>query len=164
MKVSFFKYLFVFSVIGMIVYSCVKKTTYPTTPTIEYKDFIPYAGDSADLKVSFTDGDGDIGVQENDSTRNFWYTYYYLDTVTNKYRAYSMVNLITGNVDTLRLGYIIKSPSDSYKGKPISGEISVRLQKFRHIKQVKNVKYVFYLFDEAGNKSNTVTSPEITVQ
>ena len=164
MKVSFFKYLFFFSVVLFVGYSCVKKTTYPTTPSIEYKDFIPYVGDSADLKVSFTDGDGDIGVQENDSTRNFWYTYYYLDSASNKYKAYSMVNLNTGLIDTLRSGYIIKAPSDSYKGKPISGEISVRLQKFRHKKQVKNVKYVFYLFDEAGNKSNVVTSPAITVQ
>lgn len=164
MKVSFFKYLLIFSVVAFVAYACVKKTTYPTTPEIEYADFIPYVGDSADLKLNFTDGDGDIGVNENDSTRNFWYTYYYLDTITNKYRAYSMVNLNTGNVDTLRLGYIIKAPSDSYKGKPISGEISVRLQKFRHIKQIKNVKYVFYLFDEAGNKSNVVTTPAITVQ
>lgn len=160
MKGSFFKYLLIFSIVSVVAYACVKKTTYPTSPTIEYRDFIPYLGDSADLKVTFTDGDGDIGVSENDSTRTFWYTYYYLDTIQNKYVGYyrPLFN------DTLRLGYIIKSPSESYKGKPISGEISVRLQKFRHIKQVKNVKYVFYLFDEAGNKSNVVTTPEIIVE
>ena len=160
MKASFFKYLFIFSVLGFITYACVKKTTYPTTPEIEFADFIPFVGDSADLKVKFTDGDGDIGVSDNDSTRNFWYTYYYLDTTNQTYTGYyrPLFN------DTLRLGYIIKAPSDSYKGKPISGEISVRLQKFRHIKQIKNVKYVFYLFDEASNKSNVVTTPAITVQ
>ncbi len=160
MMVSFFKYLLIIIAGAFITYACVKKTTYPTSPTIDYRDFIPYEGDSADLKISFTDGDGDIGVSENDSTRTFWYTYYYLDTLQNKYVGYyrPLFN------DTLRLGYIIKAPADSYKGKPISGEISVRLQQFRHIKKVKNVKYVFYLFDEAGNKSNVVTSPEIVVQ
>ena len=164
MKGSFFKYLLIFSVVAVVTYACVKKTTYPTTPTIEFKEFIPFVGDSADLKVNFTDGDGDIGVTDSDSTRTFWYTYYYLDTLTNKYRGYVTTNLITGLEDTLRNSYIIKSPSDSYKGKPISGEISVRLQKFRHSKKVKNVKYVFYLYDEAGNKSNIVSTPEITVQ
>ena len=71
MKGSFFKYLFIFSAASVITYACVKKTTYPTTPVIEYRDFIPYVGDSADLKLNFTDGDGDIGVNGNDSTRNF---------------------------------------------------------------------------------------------
>jgi hypothetical protein len=164
MKVSFFKYLFIFSVIGFIAYACVKKTTYPTTPEIEYSDFIPFVGDSADLKIKFTDGDGDIGVSGNDSTRNLWYTYSYLDTITLQYRAYTIYDPVTGNDDTLRNSYIIKAPIDSYKGKPISGEINVRLQRFRHIRKVKNLKYVFYLFDEAGNKSNVVTSPVITVQ
>ena len=63
--------------------------------------------------------------------------------------------------DTLRTGFIIKPPSDAYNGKPISGELSIRMQKFRHSKKIKHVKYVMYLFDAAGNKSNVVTSPEL---
>ena len=94
------------------------------------------------------------------SIKNFFYTYYYKDTVTQTFRAYYSTDI----EDTLRTSYTIKSPDDSYKGKPISGEINIRLQQFRHIKQVKHVKYVFYLIDASGNKSNVVTSPEITVQ
>ncbi|MBI3518845.1 MAG: hypothetical protein HY062_05755 [Bacteroidetes bacterium] len=160
MKTSFFKYLFFTGVIGVILFACVKKTTYPTTPEIEYQAFYPYVGDSADIQVKFKDGDGDIGVSDGDSTRTFWVTYYYKDTVTNKFIGYyrPLFN------DTLRTGYIIKKPSDSYKGKPISGEVSVRLQQYRHSKKIKNIKYVIYLLDQAGNKSNVLTSPEITVQ
>ncbi len=160
MKTSFFKYLLLFAIVSVVVYACVKKTTYPTTPEIEYKDFYPYVGDSADLQVKFKDGDGDIGVSENDTTRTFWVTYYYRDTITQKYVGYyrPLFN------DTLRTGYIVKSPNDSYKGKPISGEVSVRLQQFRHSKKIKNVKYVIYLFDKAGNKSNVITTPELTIQ
>jgi hypothetical protein len=164
MKNSFFKYLFIFLTIALVTYACVKKTTYPTVPAVNYSDFIPYAGDSADLKINFTDGDGDIGASENDSTRNFWYTYYYKDTITQQYRGYVIYDS-SGNEDTLRSSYIIKAPDDkSYDGKPISGEVSVRLQKFRHSKKIKNVKYVFYLFDKAGNRSNIASSPEILVQ
>ncbi len=159
MKASFFKYLFFTAIMAILVFACVKKTTYPTTPEIEYQAFYPFQGDSADIQVKFKDGDGDIGVGEGDSTRTFWVTYYYKDTVTNKYVGYyrPLFN------DTLRTGYIVKSPSDSYKGKPISGEVSVRLQQYRHSKKVKNVKYVIFLYDKAGNKSNILTSPEISV-
>ncbi|MES2515334.1 MAG: hypothetical protein V4580_14370 [Bacteroidota bacterium] len=159
MKTSFFKYLLLTAVIAIVAYGCVKKTTYPTTPTIEYKGFNAFYGDSADLQITFKDGDGDIGVGENDATPTFFYTYYYKDTATNNYIAYfrPLFN------DTLRIGYNVKSPSDSYKGKPINGEMSIRLQASRHDTWVKHVKYVFYLLDASGNKSNVVTSPEITL-
>ena len=159
MKRSFLKYLLLFVTVGVFVYACVKKTTYAPTPEIEYQAFYPFVGDSADLQIKFKDGDGDIGVSASDSTRTLWVTYYYKDTVTQKYIGYyrPLFN------DTLRTGYIIKSPSDSYKGKPISGEISVRLQQLRHSKKIKNIKYVVYIFDKAGNKSNIITTPELFV-
>ena len=159
MKAYFLKYLLFFSLIAFFVFSCVKKTSYPTTPVIDYKAFYPFQGDSADLQIKFTDGDGDIGVADGDSTRTLWYTYYYKDSITHKFIAYyrPLFN------DTLRTGYIVKSPSNSYNGKPISGELSVRLQQYRHSKKVKNVKYVIYLYDAAGHKSNVITTPEISV-
>ncbi len=160
MMKPFFSYLFILAITGTVVYSCVKKTTYPKTPEIEYQAFYPFVGDSADFQIKFTDGDGDIGVSETDSTRTLFVTYYFKDTVTNKYRAYysTLFN------DTLRTGYVVRAPSDSYQGKPISGEVSVRLQQFRHSKKIKNVKYVVCLFDKAGNKSNVITTPELQVQ
>lgn len=160
MKTSFFKYLLITIAISIVTYGCVKKTSYPTIPEIEYQAFYPYIGDSADLQIKFIDGDGDIGAGQTDSVKNFYYTYYYKDSVDNKYKAYfdNFTN------DTLRTSYTIKAPdSGNYNGKPISGEISIRLQQFRHIAQIKQVKYVFYLIDGAGNKSNIVSSPEISV-
>lgn len=159
MNTSFFKYLFGLSIILIMAYSCIKKKEYTTTPFIEYKDFIPYTDESADLQILFNDGDGDIGVGESDSTLTLFTTYYYFDTITKVYRAF----LKTSPNDTLRTNYLVKAPSDSYKGKPISGEISVRLQQFRHSKKIKKVKYVVYLLDKAGNRSNSLTSPELLV-
>lgn len=159
MQKSFFKFLFISGVLFIGLNACVKKTNYPTSPVIEYQDFIPLVGDSAHLQIKFTDGDGDIGVKENDTTRSLFFTYYYKDTVTQKYVAYysALFN------DTLRTSYIVKSPTETYIGKPISGELSVNIQQYRHSKKIKNIKYVIYLLDRAGNKSNVVTSPEITV-
>lgn len=156
---SFFKILFISGALALGLNACVKKTNYPTTPVIQFKDFIPFPGDSAYLQIKFTDGDGDIGVIPEDTTKTLFYTYYYKDTVTQKYVAFysALFN------DTLRTSYIVKSPTETYIGKPISGEISVSVQQYRHSKKIKNVKYVLYLFDRAGNKSNILTTPEISV-
>lgn len=159
MNTSFFKYLFVAITIMVVTFSCIKKKQYTTAPVIEFKDFFPYTDESADLQILFNDGNGDIGVGENDSTLSLFTTYYYYDTITLKYRAF----LKTSPNDTLRSNYIVKSQSDAYKGKPISGEISVRLQQFRHSKKIKKIKYVIYLVDKAGNKSNVITTPELIV-
>lgn len=156
---AFWKYLFFAALLSFAVASCIKKKTYPVAPEIEYKEFIPYQGDTADLVIKFTDGDGDIGGSETSATENLFVTYYYKDAVTGKYVAYysPMLN------DTVRTGYIVRSPTDSYKGKPISGEYSVRLQQYRHTTAVKQLKYVIVMYDNAGNKSNVLTTDEITV-
>ncbi len=160
MKKTIFNYTLLVIIVSLALLSCVKKTTYNTVPEIEYKAFYPYVGDSALIQIKFTDGDGDIGVSESDSTRTIWINYYYKDTVTNKYRAY--YNNFTS--DSLKTGYVVKAPDNSYKGKPISGEVLITLQQFRHSKKIKDLKYVIYLFDKAGNKSNVVTTPAIIVQ
>lgn len=159
MKSKVFNYLFITALVSAGLYACVKKKSYPKVPEIEYQAFYPYTGDSADIQLKFTDGDGDIGVSENDTTKTLFITYYYKDPVTLKFRAYysPIFN------DTLRTGYIVRTPNGSYKGKPISGEISVRLQQYRHSSTVKNVKYVVFLYDKAGNKSNAFTTPELIV-
>lgn len=154
---SFLNYLFIAGVISLFFFSCVKKKSYPTIPEIEYKDFYIFEGDSAAIEIKFKDGDGDIGVEAEDSTRSLYYTYYYFDTITQKYSGFYSNDLN----DTVRIGYVLKSPTDAYKGKPISGEINVRMQQYRHSKKIKKLKYTVFLIDKAGNKSNVVTSPEI---
>jgi hypothetical protein len=153
------KYALIVTLIIAGVYSCVKKKTYSQSPDIEFKDFIPYTNDSADMVISFSDGDGDIGKALGDSAKNLWMNYYYKDSVTGKYRLY----YDSFAKDSLRTGYIIRKPTDNYEGKPISGEVSVRINKYRHSVKIKNFKYVIYMFDNSGNKSNVVTTPELLV-
>ena len=153
------KYLFLLVVVGLGTYSCIKKKTYPSAPEIEYKEFTPYVGDTADLVIKFTDGDGDIGVASGSSTQNLFVTYYYFNADSGRFTAYYSSAL----GDTVRNGYIVTAPTTSYYGKPISGEFSVRLQQYRHSMTVKRLKYVVTLEDNAGNKSKPLTTPEINV-
>lgn len=157
---KYFNRLIVFLSSSLLVFSCVKKTVYDAVPEIEYNSFIPYTDETADINIKFKDGDGDIGVQATtDTTKNFWVNYYYKDTVTQKYVAFCY----GCGTDSLKTSYGVRAPNGSFAGKPISGEISVRLQQYRHSKKIKHIKYVVYLYDKAKHKSNVVTSPEITV-
>jgi hypothetical protein len=155
MKLNY-KYLFL-CLTALLVYSaCVKKKVYSQSPEIEYKDFYPFQVDSADLVIGFSDGDGDIG---SDGERNLFITYYYKDSVTGKYTGYYDAT----NNDTTRFTYAVKKPTDNYNGKSISGEVAVTLESYRHSKKAKNIKYTIYLVDQAGHRSNVVTTPEIVV-
>ena len=159
MKKSALNYILISVFICIGIIACVKKTAYPIIPEISYNTFVPYIDNSADINIKFTDGDGDIGVSTTDSTKTLWINYYYKDTVTNKYVGF-YDNIMN---DTLKTPYVVRSPKDSYLGKPISGEIIVRLQQYRHSRKIKHVKYVIYLYDKAGHKSNVITTPELVV-
>ncbi len=159
---SKFKYLFLLAALLFIYNACVKKKTYSQNPEIEYKTFTPYLypnGDSAIMVIGFADGNGDIGKDVGDTTLNLFMTYYYKDSITQKYMAYYDPFFS----DTVRNGYTIRKPNDSYNGKPISGEVSVRINKYRHSKKIKDLKYIIYMFDNAGNKSNILSTPVLIV-
>ena len=157
-----FKYILILPALLSGFFSCVKKKTYEQSPQIEFKDFIPFTGDSADMVVSFSDGDGDIGKASGDSTQNLWINYYYKDSVTGKYVALPD-QFSPGGSDSIKTGYIIRKPIDNYEGKPISGEVAVRISKYRHSKKIKALRYVIYMYDNKGNKSNVITTPELFV-
>ncbi len=158
----FYNHLFKITIsvcLVMFFYACIKKTTYNTVPEIEYRSFSPNTDESAEISIKFKDGDGDIGTTTNDTTKNLWVNYYYKDTITQKYIAFCYAC----GTDSLKTAYVVKQTEGSYQGKPISGELSVKLQQYRHSKKIKNIKYVIYLYDKAGNKSNVITTPELVV-
>ena len=154
------KYFLITAIFFASVFACVKKKTFSQNPEIEFKSFTLLLGDTAaELVIGFSDGDGDIGKEKEDKTNNFFMTYYYFDTVTAKFRAW----YDTFNNDTLRIPYTIRKPADDYTGKPISGEVAVRINQYRPTKKHKRIKYVMYLLDNANNKSNILTTPELLV-
>jgi len=135
-----------------------KLKTFSQTPVIEYKSFNPLLGDTAaDLVITFSDGDGDIGKEKEDKANNLFMTYYYFDGT--KFRAF----FDSFNNDTLRIPYTIRKPIDDYEGKPISGEVAVKLNQYRPTKTHKRIKYVMYMLDNANHKSNVLTTPELQV-
>ena len=64
-KISFIVICF-----ALVLSSCLKPQEFPLEPIIEFDSF-SVMRDSAVLTISFTDGDGDIGYKESDTTGNF---------------------------------------------------------------------------------------------
>lgn len=144
--------------------ACVKKPSTSPVPTLEYNNFVAWKVrsniDTAVMILNYEDGDGDIFLANQTQGPNVVGTFYYKNSVTGKFTA------IKDNItnDTARITQTIIQPKDaSYKGKSIRGEIYLPMSPFRSGDSVKVFKYTFFVTDEAGNKSNLVTTPEITI-
>ena len=154
------KYVLMFVGLMACFYACVKKKKFSQSPEIEFKSFNPYGTtDTADLIIGFSDGDGDIGREKEDKTTNLFITYYRFRTDSSRWEAiYDPFNK-----DTIRIPYTIRKPTDDYSGKPISGEVAVKLNQYRYSKNDKRIKYVMYMIDNGDHRSNLLVTPELQV-
>lgn len=132
-------------------------------PLIEYKDFKAWkvaGSDTAYMVIGYEDGDGDIFRDNNVNGPNLVGTFYYLNSATNQFT--SVKDIITN--DTMRITQTILQPVDgNYKGKAVKGEMFIPWNPFRTGDSVKVFKYTLYIVDEAGNKSNVITTPSFTI-
>lgn len=151
-------------ILTIVLSSCVKEKNFPIEPAITFKSFNTFGGDdSADCIIKFKDGDGDIGVQEGDTSADLKMKYLYFDTTDLEYKPMDS-SLADTTFDTLfymyRVPYI--TPDGQYKA--LDGEIKVKLRAppiygIGHDK----VKFEITLKDRAGHQSNMVTTGEINV-
>jgi len=145
----------------LILLSCTKPPDYPDTPEIEFKSvnkssFLQATNDSLLISFTFTDGDGDIGLESND--RNIFFK----DLRTN----------------TSELGFSVPEIPDQGVGNGISGEITCYLPMYlicclqpefnlacdQVLIERDTLVYEIFLEDQAGNVSNTIrTDPIILI-
>lgn len=158
---------------AIAIASCIKKEVYPSQPVITYKNFLRYGSnpaspDSMELVVSFTDNEGDIGLESSDTNGifkrgNFWMIYLY---DSSGVWAAGDSNLVTPQIDTIRKGYRIPPevlpPDDA--SEPMKGLIYIKQKKIPSgppIVSHKKIKYIVYLYDKAFHKSDTIHTPAI---
>ncbi len=124
------------------------------------KEFKQY-GDSTSLVISFTDGDGDIGLNQGDTNPPYapGSTYYYnlfCDMSKRQNNAW---------VTVMQLPYYYRVPSITPTGqnKALNGDIAVALQPFPLPPVVvgDTVRFNVKLVDRALHESNTVTTEAI---
>ncbi len=147
MKKSFSKLIFALCLI-LFIASCKKDDEgISNTPEIEFVSVTPSNvveyQDSLVFRISYRDGDGDLGENGN-GVDNFFLTDS-RNSVTYKFRIQQL------------------APDDANIA--IQGELDVVLQSAAVLngQASETVTYSIHIVDRAGNQSNTVTSPVVTV-
>lgn len=144
--------------------SCVKEKSFPPQPVIEFKKFTLYGNDSADCIIKFKDGDGDIGILEGDtiSDDDLKMKYFYKAS-DGTFQPYDE-DPGTAAFDTLFYSYRVPNITPDGQYKALDGEIKIKLRAAPLFNPTHTlVKFEITLTDRAGNKSNMVTTDEITV-
>jgi hypothetical protein len=159
----------------LLAASCRKPETYSVVPEITFKELVKNFDakgvvTSIDIKFDFTDGDGDIGLTQNDVSGSYAVNspYYYnlivdyleFDKSSGKYIHIYPASPIEGDTSHVqynaRLPYIVPSG----KNKALKGEITQNINTFGF---GAKVKLEFFIYDRALHKSNQLTTPVIEI-
>ena len=152
-----YKYLLFLFLITACLISCSKKEEYPIIPEIEFLgmtklyDPVLQRYDRGVLAISFKDGDGDIGLFENQTEPpyNFYVKYFELQNGDETRVVISDTNEFNARIPVL-------TPSGSVKA--IKGEIEDTLNIFNMLSPFDTIKFEVYLVDRELHKSNTVST------
>tara|TARA_R110000868_G_scaffold122090_1_gene323656 strand:- start:758 stop:1207 length:450 start_codon:yes stop_codon:yes gene_type:complete len=130
------------SFLGLV--ACENDKNFPITPVLESRSFVKTSNFNAIWTIGFTDGDGDIGVRNNNDSDNFFVTIFSIEADT-----------------------IIEIPGRSFRipvvqnirtTKGIEGSFEFRIETDLLL-PIDSVQYSGYAVDRAGNESNVVFTP-----
>ncbi len=150
---------------GMAMNFCYKPEDYPDEPKLEFKSFEKAEdGDRGFLTVSFTDGDGNVGLEEDDTTGKFSPDSRYHN---NLFLEYYEKQEGTWTHRELEPPFHYRIPPLEPEGasKALEGDIEVELEPtyYDPNSSYDTIKYKVILADRDLNESNEVeTDPIIT--
>lgn len=140
----------------LVIFSCKKKEQYPIEPYIEFIDFTQIKNaqgidQSGILRFSFTDGDGDIGHGDADTSKNFFVNYYEVQN---------------GVVKMLPFPNNSKIPIITPEGnnKSIKGEIEMKLITNNPLSPYDTIMFDAKIVDNALHVSNTIQTNYIVLK
>lgn len=152
----------------LMMFSCKKKEKYPVEPHIEFISFTKIQNslgieDKGTLKISFTDGDGDVGLRKEDtlapydSASRFFYNFFitYYEKQKGNYVAVPLS--VTNNS---RIPDLTPDGED----KTLNGEIEITLFINNPFSQYDTIRFDVGIADRALHESNIITTPDIIIK
>lgn len=140
-KISFSLLLAVF------FFACSNEKDFPETPVLEVRDFTKVSSTKAFWTLGFTDGDGDIGVRNENDSDNFFVTILSIEGgVSREIKGQSFRIPVVENIRTE------KGIEGSFEF-----EIDVDL-----LLPLDSVQFNGFVVDRAMNESNVVSTPIFT--
>ena len=177
------RYLIGLFLMALAVCCCQKKVEYPVEPKIAYEGFTylmnpdsTFSGQGV-ISFSYTDGDGDLGLDDSDTLPPFGFndTYYYnmvIDYLKSENGVFVKTPLLsphvpTGPADTLVLFDTVtfnarfKRLRDSEEPKAISGTMDYKLTVQNPFSPNDTVKFEIRILDRALHESNVIQTEAI---
>jgi len=169
--------LILFVLCFLLLSSCRKFVDYPIEPQIEFDNFSLLLNQQTGitekgvLYISYTDGDGDIGLDPGDTLPPFNYgdEYYYnmiIDYYEKQNGEWKLIPLVftnneTGETDTITFNARIPNLTPSNGNQSITGIIQDTMYIYNPLSEYDTIKFSVYIIDRALHKSNKVETPEI---
>ena len=171
--------------LALAALSCQKPVEYPIEPKIEYQGFTylfnadsTFSGEGL-ISFSYTDGDGDLGLDEGDTLSPFGFhdAHYYnmvVDYMKRVNGVFVKTPLLSPHVptspadtlvlyDTVTFNARFKRLRDSEEPKAISGTMDYKLTVQNPLSPNDTVKFEIHILDRALHESNVIqTEPIIT--
>lgn len=160
--------LFAVLVMAFVLPACLPNSNFPDTPVIEYNGFTKKPkGDGTDstgiLSISFTDGDGDIGLAQGDTfpPYNFNSEYYY-NFFTRYYEKQDgeFVEVVLDPPNNYRIPVL----TPEGQNKSLEGDIQVELYINNPLSEYDTIMFEVWIVDRALRESNVIKTEEIAIQ
>ena len=161
----------------LAVLSCQKPVEYPIEPKIAYEGFTylfnpdsTFSGEGI-ISFSYTDGDGDLGLDDTDTLSPFGFNdaYYYnmlieyLKCVNGEFVKTPLLswNVQTQSYDTVTFDARFKRLRDSEEPRAISGTMDYTLPVQNPFSPNDTVKFEIRILDRALHESNVIQTDPI---
>ena len=153
--------------------SCLKPEEFPDEPKIEFVSFEAQGDSSGVFVISFTDGNGDIGLDIGDTLNPYEPSSYYYYNMYFDYYEIVDGDTVRGTsdpnnfptADPITLAFRIENITPIGQNKALKGEIKTTLEpRYYHLGATSNdsILYKIVLIDRALNLSNELITPIIT--
>ncbi|MFU8842674.1 MAG: hypothetical protein ACNA7V_02585 [Bacteroidales bacterium] len=157
----------VFSILFFVIFACKKQETYPVIPEIAFEEFVllynPATGiiERGVLKISFKDGDGDIGLKPNETEPPYDYNLFlkYFEIQLGDTNHVVIIDPISGDTANFNARIPVLTPDGSAKA--IKGTIEDTIFVYNPLSAFDTIMFEVYLVDRALNKSNVIKTPLI---
>ena len=158
-----FSLLFIIT-LAFVITSCRKESSFSNTPELKFKEYLA-TSDSLKIVLEFTDGDGDLGLDDGDTLSPFnpsSFAYnnlflYYQTKVNDSTYTYYLKN----GQDTVRFWYRYKNITPVGQKKVLEGELIASLPAPYSVPGIDSFRYEIFMLDRALNRSKSVFTPVI---
>lgn len=143
---------------------CQKPEEFPDEPKVSFESFDQKSDSTAKLTISFTDGDGNIGLKKGDTTGKFSQDNRFHYNLFLEYHEKQNGKWVQRELQP-PFYYRIPPLEPKGKSKALEGDIEVTLEPlyFDPVSPHDTIKYSIQLADRDLNESNVVeTDPIIT--